>query len=168
MSSQSQDKLENNFVFVAGHRLATLREKNGYGQANFATLIGKSRQTVNNWESKAIIKMDRKDAEAVAATLGTTLQVLTGDKTPNLGVAEPSETYESAEDLRKHIADLRNNLEDLRKNIEDLRRFNVNQEKTITLMEKVEQSQDIVLDKYRRDLKECHESLDKQTQTARK
>lgn len=161
--------MENIFVFVSGHRLSGLREKKGLGQANFGTLIGKSRQTINSWESKTTIKMDRKDAEIVAKTLGVALKDLIIDKTKEVesvltGKAELQENYESMDVLRKNIEDLRKNLEDLRKNLEDLRKHRDDQDETIKAMEASDIAQDKMLDEYRKELEECEKKLNQTKQ----
>jgi DNA-binding XRE family transcriptional regulator len=46
--------MENIFVHVSGRRLNAFREKKGLAQANFASLIGKSRQTVKFGSQKPV------------------------------------------------------------------------------------------------------------------
>lgn len=61
--------------------MAEMRVKRGYDQTELARITGISRQTINTWEKKEMIKMDEVKAQKVGKALGLDLRDLTIDKT---------------------------------------------------------------------------------------
>lgn len=77
----SRQITKKSFILISGQALAEIRVKKGYDQTELARITGISRQTINTWEKKEMIKMEEAKAQKVGRALGIDLRDLTIDKT---------------------------------------------------------------------------------------
>lgn len=83
--------------------MADLRKSANLNQSDIAAISGKSRQTINTWESKETCKVPKSIAEKIAQVLGVKLEDLTKDR-----------TFVKDEYREKYIKLLEENLKDLK------------------------------------------------------
>ena len=69
--------MKNIFILVPGARIEAFRIKKGLTKITFASELGVSRQTVNNWEKAKINKIDEDLVPKIAKVLGVDVKLLT-------------------------------------------------------------------------------------------
>lgn len=93
LSRQSQDMALKKFTFISGARIAELREQKGYDQAGLGKSVGVSRQTINTWEGKTVVKVKEPDALKLAKVLGVQLNDLSQEQKVPRGTSRQSQDY---------------------------------------------------------------------------